>query len=150
MSTSLMVSSNQWSLFASLLLAVQSFGAEYGLHKVQSEEEGEDIIISPQRAGGVPGLYVGSGLAFKANCVNVDLEGIVDASGLHSQPGELYALVAQEVVLSDTEPRVIYFLQHDSTTPFPFDSGRFRWINSEREYRASERCIINLTTRVSL
>ena len=98
--------------------------------------------IAPQRSGGVPGLYVGSGLAFKADCVNVDIIGIMDARGVASRPGELCALVAREAVLSETEPRLIYFLQHNSTERFPFDSGRFRWINSEREWWCSGTTVV--------
>ena len=117
-------------------------------HKQTNQDGSETRVVAPQQMKGVPGLYVGSGLAFKADCVNVDVEGIVDSSGSSTSPGELFALVAQEAILSETEPRVLYFLQHDSTKPFPFVSGRFDWIMSEREccvvemwiYSPPERC----------
>ena len=119
-----------------LLLALDPAApASYRLEKVTAHSEADGAVgVSPQRSQGVPGLYVGSGLAFKADCVNVDIIAIADARGVASRPGELCALVAREAVLSETEPRLIYFLQHNSTERFPFDSGRFRWISSEREW----------------
>lgn len=80
---------------------------------------------------GVPGLYVGSGLAFKANCVNVDVEGITDMSGQRTRPGALFGLMRIGEALSETEPSIIYFLQHDGTKDFPFAEHRFEWILAE-------------------
>jgi hypothetical protein len=118
-----------------LLLALDPAApASYRLEKVTAHSEADGAVgVSPQRSQGVPGLYVGSGLAFKADCVNVDVEGIADESGATTTPGELYALVAEgpRHLLSDTEPETLYFLQHDSTKRFPFDTWRFEWIMSE-------------------
>ena len=82
----------------------------------------------------IPGLHVGSMLAFKANCVNVDIAGIEDAAGRASVPGALFALVAEEAetLLGPTEPKTLHFLQQDGTKPFPFRDGRFDWVRMGR------------------
>jgi predicted SAM-dependent methyltransferase len=86
----------------------------------------------------VPGLHVGSMLAFKANCINVDISGIEDGHGVSSKPGSLVVLkvddsptaIAESPILPE-DPRELYFLQHDGTKPFPFTSKRFEWIIAE-------------------
>lgn len=81
----------------------------------------------------IVGLHVGSMLAFKANCVNVDIQGIEDGRGVTSTPGSVYALNAETsyVPLGPDEPARLFFLQHDGTKPFPFRAQRFDWIIAE-------------------
>jgi SAM-dependent methyltransferase len=106
--------------------------ATYFLEKVSGD------VVGQNKEPKIPGLHVGSMLAFKANCVNVDISGIEDGRGSKTEMGGLYALVADESAaalaespLAESDPRVLYFLQHDGTKPFPFGGGSFDWIIAE-------------------
>jgi hypothetical protein len=108
------------------------YGAIYNLEQVSTP--GNLIEVEHH----VPGLHVGSMLAFKANCINVDIEGVTDSRGSQTVPGALFALVADESPaalaespLSDGDSKRLYFLQHDGTQRFPFRNGRFEWIIAE-------------------
>jgi len=120
-------------LGASLLVlacSVQSGnGATYQLQQLTAPGAvAEDPLLD-----GVPGLHVGSMLAFKADCVNVDLTGIEDAHGRATVPGAVFALEVDQSMQFDpsTEPARMFFLQHDGTQRFPFRDGRFAWIIAE-------------------
>ena len=100
--------------------------ATYRLEQLSSP--GERVIAGRSDVDAIPGLHVGSMLAFKDNCVNVDISGVSDNFGASTTPGVLFALKAQEAELGPTEPRNLYFLQQDGTQPFPFAAGRFDWV----------------------
>lgn len=104
-------------------------GATYQLEQLTSP----GAIAEGPAIDDVPGLHVGSMLAFKADCVNVDLTGIEDATGKATVPGAVFALEVDRRELFDpaTEPARMYFLQHDGTQRFPFRDGRFSWIIAE-------------------
>jgi SAM-dependent methyltransferase len=104
-------------------------GATYQLEQLTAP----GAIAEGPAIDGVPGLHVGSMLAFKADCVNVDLTGIEDATGKATMPGAVFALEVdrREPFDPDTEPARMYFLQHDGTQRFPFKDGRFAWIIAE-------------------
>jgi len=104
-------------------------GATYQLQQLTDP----GVIAEDPLLDEVPGLHVGSMLAFKANCVNVDLTGIEDAHGKATVPGAVFALEADQNEVFDptTEPARMFFLQHDGTQRFPFRDGRFTWIIAE-------------------
>lgn len=89
--------------FVSLVaLACSAQGATYTLERATAESMAH-----------VPGLHVGSSMAFKANCINVDIQGIADSAGTKSTPGQLMALVADRTAgrLGPDEPEKLYFLE---------------------------------------
>mmetsp|Transcript_7674 Transcript_7674/g.17544 ORF Transcript_7674/g.17544 Transcript_7674/m.17544 type:complete len:228 (-) Transcript_7674:174-857(-) len=71
-------------------------------------------------------------LAFKAGCINVDIQGIEDETGATTEPGALFALEASSSEpLGPHEPARLFFLQHDGAKRFPFRDRRFEWIIAE-------------------
>ena len=64
--------------FAVMTLAtLHTEGATYNLELLA---KGGGIIEGPN-VDSIPGLHVGSMLAFKADCINVDIQGIEDSRG---------------------------------------------------------------------
>lgn len=91
-----------WSFVSFVIIPWGAQGATYTLERATAESMAH-----------VPGLHVGSSMAFKANCVNVDIQGIEDSTGTKSTPGQLMVLVADPSAgrLGPNEPEKLYFLE---------------------------------------
>src|SRR5262245_24765787 len=69
---------------------------------------------------GLPGIHCGSARNIHPVCLNPDLLRIRERGGRTTDRGRL-ALVDERV----------YFLEHDSTEPYPVEDGSFEWAYSE-------------------